>query len=336
MGSYYRDGTTMCLGLLALQVSQLRGDISDAYDEEGADVEVAEQSEEQRRKQCDGEEKEEDKLREAADAMQYSASTDDEQAEWMDEATMQPHTATPTTDDEYDGSITPTPSRSSSLSLSNHNANTSTSATTSTRPRRQLPFHSIAADRQQTCELHGDGCPSDHTQQSRSAIIITEPRHVTPAFDSAHQQLVNTLSSPAAAKSKRQSDIFLPPMLAPPHFSLDVASEKENVSPNTSLPTPSTGLSLTLKSSPQSAFSAVQCRSPASSLDELSPSVTTASSLSSSDSALMEAKRRKTVHASLTRSFQTLPVEQQPSVRGVGSLEVGAMHPASVGRRMPR
>lgn len=296
--------TALCLALMAREIALLRDEIDDLSDyeeeEEAADG-VA------------------DDERQAAEAMVVSASTDDEQAEWMDEAAIQPHPTTPATDDEYDGSITPAPSRSSTLP--NHTAG----------PHQQLPFHSIAADRRQLCEQHGDECPSDHTQQSRAAIVTTTPRHVTPPFDSRHQQLVNTLTSPAAATQKKHGLSLLSPPLVQPH-SQHCGNNKENVRPTSPLHT--YHCQPTLLTSPQSAFSAVGSRTPPHSPTELSQSA------SLTGTAFLS-KRRKTVHASLNRSFQSLPVEQQQSrgsVTGSGSgiSSSGTVSQCVGSRRMPR
>ena len=303
------SATAVCLALMARDLAFLTAEIVDAFDDDDEEADDSDKT----IGECDDEDEQQ-----ALDAMLFSASTDDEQAEWMEEGTIHGHTNTPATDDEYDGSITPTPSRSSSLS--HHPA----------ARQHQLPFHSIAADRRQLCNQHGDDCPSNHTQQSRAAIVTTTPRHVTSPSDSAHQQLVNTLTSPAA-KFKRHWDFFLSPPTQSQHHRHS-SSNKENVSPGSSLRTPQTHPPL--KTSPQSAFSAVSGRTPPPPTDT-SPLTPTSSSAALNSAAV--SKRRKIIHASLTRSFQSLPVEQQPSRGGSGSGCGGSMESAAVGRhRMPR
>ena len=305
---YRYAATAVCLALMAREITLLREEIDLAWDEE--DEEAVEQAD-----------VDDDDERQAAEAMQCTASTDDEQAEWMDEAAIQPHTKTPITDDEYDGSITPTPSRSSSLS------------THAAGQQEQLPFHSIAADRRQLCELHGKGCPSNHTHQSRAAIVTSKPRHLTPPFDRAHQQLVNTLTSPAGTPKRPHHSLFSPPS-AQLHSQYNNNS-KENLSPNSSLHTPP--IQPTLKTSPQSAFSTVKRRSPRLSANRV-PLTSPASSSAARNGTAAESKRRKTVHASLARSFQSLPVEQQQLRGSGGSACGGSMASAAVARshRMPR
>ena len=312
MDSYHsrsNDRMAECLVHMARKVIPVTQDISelDNYNEQ---AETAPQ-------QSDAEDEEatdDDDGRQSVEAMLASGSTDDEQAEWMDEVVPQPRTNTPATDDEYDGSLTPTPSH------------TASPRHTTASPLQLMPFHSIAADRQQPCQQHGEDCPCDGITQSRAAIVTSRPRHVTPPYDSAHQQLVNTLTSPAA-NTKRHFDAFLsppPPLHEYSHYyhSSTSNNNKENVSPHSSLHTPSARA--TLKTSPQSAFSAVNSRTPSSAVN-------------GSDSAAAESKRRKTVHASLTRSFQSLPVEQSQQSRGssgYGGTVGGAV--LNRARRVPR
>ena len=311
-------------------------------EEEEELVREEEDEEEEEEQLLRDEEDEEDELkRDAVEAMLFSAMTDDEQTEWLDDTTTQPLTSSPNDDgddcddcEEYDGSLTPTPSRASSHST----------ATVLTTSAEKLPFRSIAADRQQSCEQHGAACPSNHTRQSQTTIVTTTPRHITPS-DKRHQRVVDTLMSPAAGSIISSSKLLSPPPL---HLHSHASSgNKENVSPSSSSSYDTSHQNrLTLKTSPQSAFSAVKRP-----LYISSSSVATTASLSpihsssaktvsppphtdDSTEAVAVSKRRKTAHASLTQSFQSLPVEQ--SVQAVGGMEMGGVVGGGRTGRLPR